>query len=270
MVRVVCTMAAAVLAVMALALLLGCSPEPPTPTRTPFPTRAEPADEAHQVLTEALSELEYDLGQARSLMAFLAKAPQVTGESESECEAFLEQQLKNNSQYSQLGVTTPNGVLYCDTTGRDRDFSVADRLYFSRALTEHDFVVGEFVIGRVTLTPSLGMAYPILDDADSVSGVVIAPLRLSWLAQRFANINIPVTAEIVVIDSYGNLLLRDPDATDWFGKNISDTELGAAMLDRVQGSGEFAGADGEVRQYSFASPLASGGRVIVAVGVAER
>ncbi len=238
-----------------------------TPTPLALPTRAQPEDLAQHALADALSELEYDLSQARSLLVYMSNAPQVTGTSEGECDTFVKNLLRTNPQYTQLGATTPNGILYCETETRTRPVSVADRLYFSRALSEHDFVIGEYVIGRVTLAPSMGLAYPILGDGDTVRGVVIAPLKLSWLAQRFAEIEIPVTGEMLVIDTYGNLLLRDPDATDWFGKNIAETPIGNAMLTKRQGSGDFAGADGETRYYAFASPQSSRNKLIVAVGI---
>lgn len=252
-----------------LVLLFACSSASgtPTPARTPLPTRAQPEDIAHQVLAEALSELDYDLAQARSLLTFMSKAPQVLGDSESACDTFVEGLLKTNTQYTQLGVSTPNGVLYCDSVFRSRHVSIADRKYYSRALTKQDFVVGEYLIGRVTLAPSLGLALPIFDESDALRGVAIAPLRLGWLAMRFAEINIPVTGEIVIIDTYGNLILRDPDASNWFGRNISDTPLGQAMLENIEGTGEFAGADGETRYYTFASPQASDDNLIVAVGI---
>lgn len=256
-------------AVIALLLagLFACSASASTPVRTPLPTRAQPEDVSRQLLSEALSELEYDLNQARSLLTFISKSPQVLGDSASACDTFVSGLLKTNERYSQLGVSTPNGVLYCDSQFRTRQVSIADRLYYSRAINERGFVVGEYVIGRVTLAPSLGLALPLVDDDNSLRGVAIAPLRLGWLAMRFAEFNLPVTGEIVIIDTYGNLILRDPDANDWFGRNISETPLGRAMLEKTGGSGEYAGADGETRYYSFASPEASNSHLIVAVGI---
>lgn len=253
--------------ILLLALLIACSSGAPTAPHTPLPTRAQPEDVAHQLLSESLSELEYDLTQARSLLAFMAKSPQVLGDSASACDTFVTGLLKTNTRYTQIGVSTPNGVLYCESQSRGRQVSIADRLYYSRALTERGFVVGEYVIGRVTLAPSLGLAYPIIDETNHLRGVAIAPLRLGWLASRFAELNLPVTGEIVIIDTYGNLILRDPDANDWFGRNISDTPLGRAMLEKVRGTGEFAGADGETRYYTFASPHAANNNLIVAVGI---
>lgn len=246
----------------------GCAATPTrSPNITPLPTLAQPEDASHETLAQVLSEVEYDLTQARSLLSYMAKSPQVLTGTETECATFVRTLLKQHSQYTQLGAASPNGVLYCDTEERSRQVSVADRLYFSRAMSEHQFVVGEYVIGRVTLAPSMGLAFPVLDDEENLHGVVIAPLRLSWLAQRIAEINIPVTGEIVIIDTYGNLLLRDPDATDWAGKNISETPLGKAMLEKVQGSGEFAGADGVTRFYSFGTPASANKSLVIAVGI---
>lgn len=228
-----------------------------------------PQDAAQLALTELLAELEHDLTQARSYMRYLAQTPQVRTGTQAECSAFVSAQLKNNPQYAQLGAATPNGVLYCNSNETRRAASIADRLYYSRVLAAGDMVVGEYVIGRVTLSPALGLAYPILDDSRVLQGVVIAPLRAGWLAEQISEINIPVTGEIVVTDTYGNLLVRDPDSNDWQGKNISETPLGKAMLSKIRGSGDFAGADGETRYYEFASPQGANNHLLVAVGIKQ-
>ncbi len=239
----------------------------PTPTRAPVPTRLPPEQAAQQALSQMLSELEHDLSQARSFMRFLAQSPQVQSGTRDECNAFVQTQAQNNSQYAQVGAASPNGVLYCNSVNSRRSVSVADRLYYSRTLGARDLVVGEYVIGRVTVTPSLGLAYPILDDSAQLHGIVIAPLKLGWLAQRVAKVNIPVTGEIVLMDTYGNLLIRDPDTNDWQGKNIANTPLGRAMLSSIHGSGDFAGADGETRYYEFDSPQGADNHLLVAVGI---
>jgi len=253
------------LSILVVSWLAACAAPPPT--SIPLPTRMLPEDAAHSALAAMLSELEYDLTQARSLMRYLAQTRQVREGSQKECSAFVQQMLKTNPQYAQLGAAAPNGVLYCNSNDTRREASVADRLYYARALGAQDLVVGEYVIGRVTLLPSLGLAYPILDDRAQLQGIIIAPLKLGWLAERVVQINIPVTGEIVLIDTYGNLLIRDPDTNDWQGKNISTTPLGKAMLSQIHGSGEFAGADGESRFYEFASPQGSQNHLIVAVGI---
>ena len=248
-----------------LCWLVACAA--PMPTRVPLPTRLPPQDAAHRALSDLLSELEYDLAQARATMRFLAQAPQIRSGSQSECNAFVSVQLQNHPQFAQLGAASPNGVLYCNSNKTRRAASIADRLYYSRVLAANDMVVGEYVIGRVTLTPSLGLAYPIQDDSRALRAIIIAPLRVGWLAEQISEINIPVTGEIVVTDTYGNLLVRDPDSNDWQGKNISETPLGKAMLSQIHGSGDFAGADGETRYYEFASPQGSNNNLLVAVGI---
>lgn len=244
-----------------------CSSATPSPHLTPLPTRAQPQDLAQRALSEALSELEHDLTRARSLLAFLAKSSQVKTTSPTECSTYLHQLLTANPQYTELAAAMPNGLLFCDSETRPRKASVADRLYFTRAVNDHNLVVGEYAVGDVYLPPSLTLAFPVLDDNENVQAVLISPLRLSWLAERFSEINIPVTGEMLVIDTYGNLLLRDPDSSDWIGKNISKSPLGSAMLKRLRGAGDFAGADGETRYYAFASPQSSNKNLIVAVGI---
>lgn len=254
--------------ILLLALLVtACATTTPRRPETPPPTRMQPEDAAQSALSDTLAELDHDLEQARSLLIYLAGTTQVRSGSSANCATFVRQLLNTNPQFSEIGATTPDGILFCDSTERDRTFSVADRLYFSRTLSTHEFTVGEYVIGRVTTQPSLGLAYPILDDSQTLRGIVMAPLSLGWLARRISDIEIPVTGEIVLLDSYGNILIRDPDAQDWLGRNVSDSPLGKAMLARYGGSGEFAGADGQTRFYAFGSPQRANHNLIAAVGI---
>jgi C4-dicarboxylate-specific signal transduction histidine kinase len=218
-------------------------------------------------LAQAVAEVETDLADARRLLSALAASPEVRKTDGAACKTLMTRTLEENTRYAQLGATLASGILFCNTNYSQRPQSVADRLYFRRALETQDFAIGEYVIGRITKLPSLGLAYPVKNDDGTFRGVVIAPLKLAWLAQRFAEISIPVTGEMVLLDSYGNILVRDPDAVEWQGRNISETPLGRAMLGDRNGEGTFAGADGEVRRYAFAVPAGSNNRLVVAVGI---
>lgn len=250
-----------------LLLLSACGGAWPEPATRAAPTRAPTPRDPRQPLAQAVAHLEQDLAEARALLAALATSPEVQSGSAAVCSAFVARILEAHPQFAQLGATTPNGILFCNSYSQWRAPSVADRLYFSRALASQDFAVGEFVIGRVTRLPALGLAYPIRGDDHAVKGIVIAPLKLSFIIQQFATIDIPATGEIVLLDSYGNILVRDPDAVEWLGRNIAETSLGQAMLTHHRGMGEYAGADGEKRAYAFAAPQGSNEHLIVAVGI---
>lgn len=256
-----------VAACLSLALAAGCASGTLTPRPTALPTRADPADAAQRGLALVLSELDHDLTQARSFLVFIAGAPQVRGGSADACTTYVASLARTSPQYTHISAITQQGIMYCDSGGRTRPFNVADRLYFHRVTSTHDFVVGEYLIGGATLGPSLALAYPVEDEAKTRRGAVIAPLSLSWLAQRIAEIEIPVTGEIVILDTYGNLILRDPDAGDWYGRNISESQLGKAMLGQLHGAGELAGADGQTRRYAYGTAQGSHNQLIAAVGI---
>ncbi|HZQ07423.1 MAG TPA: cache domain-containing protein [Anaerolineae bacterium] len=251
-----------------LFLIVSCASTPtPSPHITPLPTRMEPADAAQNALAQVLSELDHDLTQARSLLVYLSNQSQVRSGSASDCNEFVTPLLKANPQYTQIVVAKQNGDLFCASGTNPTGINVQDRLYFNRVLTTHDFSVGGYQVGRLSGQPSLGLAYPVLENGSEVTGVIIAPFSLDWLAGRVSEVDIPVTGEIILLDTTGNIVLRDPDATNWYGKNISQTPLANAMLTKIQGSGEFLGADGEPRIYVFGSPPTSNKQLLVAVGI---
>jgi hypothetical protein len=249
-------------------LIVACSATPtPDPHITPLPTRAQPEDISHQALSDALSEVEYDLTQARSMLVYLSKAPQLQTGAASECRAFLQQLLKTNLQYAQLGIASSDGSVYCDSGATARERNIKQTLAFNRVMNRRAFAVGDYMKASNMLPAAIDLAYPVLNGTNQLNSVVVAPLSLDWIADRFSAIEIPVTGEMLLMDTDGALLLRDPDSDQWVGKNISNSPLGQAMLTKLQGSGEFAGADGVARFYSFASPVSSNKNLIVAVGI---
>jgi hypothetical protein len=46
---------------------------------------------------------------------------------------------------------------------------------FLRAVRARDLGIGDFQVGRATGESSLGLGYPVLEDRNKVSGVVLAP-----------------------------------------------------------------------------------------------
>ena len=249
-------------------LIVACGATPtPDSYITPLPTRAQPEDISHQALSDALSEVEYELTQARSMLVYLSKAQQLRIGVESDCRAFLQQLLKTNLQYAQLGIASTDGTVYCDSGATARERNIKQSLVFNRVTNRRDFSVGDYVKAGNMLPAAMDLAYPVLDTTNQLNAVVVAPLSLDWIADRFSAIEIPVSGEMLLIDTDGELLLRDPDSDEWVGKNISTTPLGQAMLSKLQGSGEFAGADGVKRFYSFGSPVSSRKNLVVAVGI---
>src|SRR5262249_3677450 len=157
------------------------------------------------------------------------------------CGAYLGDLIKTNSQFARLLRVSTAGAVNCDSSQFAPPMNIGNNVSLSRALRTKNFALGDYVARDITIEPSFPLAYPVLDSSKQLRAVLIASLRLDWLAMRFANIDIPVTGEMDVIDTNGTLLLRDPDSQNWVGKNISNTPLGLAMLGKLQGTGEFPG-----------------------------
>lgn len=231
-----------------------------------LPPNASASDITQQGLAKAITELDQDLKNARSMLVYLAAQPQIRTGTPAECITFVKQLEAANPAYAQIGATIPSGDLICAADMGDNFLMLGDTLAYTRAVTAHDFAVGEYVTAGSDSTSALDLAFPILDDGKILRGIVIAPLRMNFLRDKFATITLPPTGEIVLLDTQGDVLPRDPDAESWYGKNISQTPLGSAMLSQIQGWGEFAGADGKTRFYAFGSTPTSRNQLLVAVG----
>jgi hypothetical protein len=171
-----------------------------------------------------------------------------------------------SAPYTALGAIDRDGDLYCLSEPTPEPINVSDRVYFLRAVGGHDLGVGDYQVGRATGEGSLGLGYPVLDAGDEVSAVVLAPLSLRWLQKRLEQRRDPAAQDVLVTDDHGTVLARVGEVRTAPGENLGRERLVQAMLERGEGSGEFALA-GDRRRYAFTTVPHSDGQLHVAVGV---
>ena len=65
---------------------------------------------------------------------------------------------------------------------------------FLRAVRARDLGIGDFQVGRATGESLLGFGYPVVEDRNKVSGVVLGPLNLRWLRETSTSAVLPERA----------------------------------------------------------------------------
>src|SRR5262249_55721936 len=123
----------------------------------------------------AAGEFDRIMEATRQLLTALAAVPTVRDHAAAECNAVLPTLLRQFPQYASLAVLEADGSVWC--SGRDGvtlGRVATDRPYFQRALASKAFAIGEYSIGRVSKIPVLQFAYPVLDAAGDVTGIVLA------------------------------------------------------------------------------------------------
>jgi len=210
------------------------------------------------------------IASTRQLLLHLSRLPAVRNSSTAaSCSHALAEQLKHYPHYTNLGVATPDGRVYCSALPLAKPVNISDRSYFQRAVQSRDFGVGDYQVGRITKIPAINFGYPVVNRSGNIQAVVYAALNLSWLNQLVAGVDLPAGSTLTVVDSGGTILARDPEPERWVSKSVNGSSRFRAMFNRnVEGTAELDGFDGVRRLYAFAplhsSPL---GTVYVSVGI---
>ncbi|MDD5468655.1 MAG: GAF domain-containing protein [Anaerolineales bacterium] len=208
--------------------------------------------EALRLTRLAASNQEALIEAGQQLLITLAQLPVVRGEDAAACDAFFASLLPQYSYYANLGVVAPNGDLLCSALPHPNPVSYADRDWYQEAVKTGDFVIGQFVVGRLTGKAILPLAYPGLDESGHVQFVVISAIDLAWLEQLAAEVELPEGSVFTMIDRHGVILARYPDPQQWVGQAFPEAQIVEAILaTRGEGTAEATGVDGVQRLYAF-------------------
>lgn len=194
----------------------------------------------------------------RILFTDLSSSPDLHPDDPEACSAFLEELQAQNPQYTTILLATSEGNVFCSGVLSD-PVNLADREYFQHTLQRGDFVVGKYIIGRLTGKPLLPLAYPVLDHGGNVAYVLAVGLDLDWLDQLIQLAALPPGSTVTLLDREATILARAPNADNLVGQTVPESALFQAILEQ-QGDGmlDGPGLDGTPRLYAFAPLVAVG------------
>ncbi|KXK27220.1 MAG: Non-motile and phage-resistance protein [candidate division WS6 bacterium OLB20] len=211
--------------------------------------------QSKSLVTVAVENQERYIVETESYLQTLAQLPVVRHENAAECNRIMAGIMSETPLYTNLGVADLNGDIYCSGFPLSSPVNIADRQYFSQALSLEGFSFGHYQIGRVTGKPSVNFGYPIRDDAGEISGIVFAALDLAWFAELAQGLNIPENSTLTVFDLQGKILVRYPEFETWVGQDVPESGLVRSVNDAGTSDGfvTTAGLDGIERLYYFDS-----------------
>ncbi len=223
-----------------------------------FEQRREAAENVHESARHRIQAFAADqrglIQNTHKQLLTLAHMPMVrSADAADMCNQTFSLLLQTLPQYTNLGVANLNGDLRCSAVPLTAPVNVSDRKYFSEAIQTQGFVVGDFLIGRVTGKPAVTAAYPLFGEYGDITGIVFISINpIAAIQESIARIPLPEGSALFVVDDQGVLLARDPDPELWVGKSLRDAPLIREILSR-QGSGsvEAPGVDGIARLNVF-------------------
>src|SRR5208283_4560612 len=167
------------------------------------------------------------------------------------CNAYFASFNKYLPMYANIAAVKPNGDVFCSAIPLHGKLNLSDRSYFQTAMQKKAFTTGEYQIGRITKSPVVITAMPVLLKKQQIVAVVYIAIDLNWFKDQLSNIKIPEHARLSVLDRNLTVLYHYPDTEKWVGKNLPDTELTKVAAAQEEGVAMAKGEDGITRIWAF-------------------
>jgi signal transduction histidine kinase len=132
---------------------------------------------------EGLS-LEGHVEGTRNLLTTLAEIPEVHTLKAELCNPLFKAILEKNKSYDTLRAAGADGFIFASASPLPKPVMVADRKYYRDAKASKGFVVGEYLVSRVTGRAMINYGFPML----SPSGELLAVLQVGYNLDRFPNL----------------------------------------------------------------------------------
>src|SRR5208283_4450358 len=196
-----------------------------------------------------------DVGQlieaSRQILSGLSDLPVVRNYDVAACNAYFASFNKYLPMYANIAAVKPNGDVFCSAIPLHGKLNLSDRSYFQTAMQKKAFTTGEYQIGRITKSPVVITAMPVLLKKQQIVAVVYIAIDLNWFKDQLSNIKIPEHARLSVLDRNLTVLYHYPDTEKWVGKNLPDTELTKVAAAQEEGVAMAKGEDGITRIWAF-------------------
>jgi signal transduction histidine kinase len=227
---------------------------------------AEVRDDALRLATFAAGEIDRIVDNGRSLAVAITQLPAVQNKDATSCAAYLKTLTRSFPQYLAIGAADADGRVFCSNLPIPPGTNVADRRYFKEALRTGEFVIGDYLVGRVSKTAVLPLALRFFDPQGRAGGIVYLALDLDWLARYFEkDRHINADATLAIADRNGVILARLPNNAPYVGVPFAKVYSRYIFADRP-GTADIVGIDG-VRRILGYVPVSGSPAVGLYVGV---
>jgi diguanylate cyclase (GGDEF)-like protein/PAS domain S-box-containing protein len=217
--------------------------------------------EAVELIHSVAAEQDQSITSTRTLLQMLAAMPEIRTGTAEVCSAHLLPIQRDTASYVNIGVTDAAGELLCAANARG-PVNFRDRDWYGEIVKNPRFVVGRYVIGKISGQPILPAAYPIIGDDGTLRRIVWAYLDMAWLSRLQQHTGLPEGSTVNVLDYEGTVVARYPNDPQAIGKPHHLRWIVQAIQAAQQnGTGEAPGPDGAPRLLAFAR-LPSGGMYV--------
>ncbi len=222
-------------------------------------------DQLLMIAGQAGQEYRRILTDSESLLASLAAMGEFTNPRQPRCTEALAEAMEHMPHYTAMQLIETDGFVACSSLDTSDGLHVGDRYYHQAAIANRRFIVGDFVIGRLTGKPIVGLAHPVTEPGTvNVTGVLAAYLDLDELANSIYRMDVPAGLTVTVVDRAGTVVVRVPSGSGASGADTVGAKVPAGFPEPtgdVTGPYLVTGTDLDGVERVFAvQPLEAGGR----------
>ncbi|NDV89146.1 diguanylate cyclase [Aurantimonas aggregata] len=207
--------------------------------------------------------------ETRMLLETLKLVPAVLPTGGAACSSFLAEVKAANSLYNTVGVVDSAGTITCHNALRVQqklsDLELRDRMM---APGSPAFLVGKFVIGKVSGKPTVLAASGFPKNQGGFAGAVFASLNLDSMTQDIEAVSDGGEQTVLLLEPSSNrIILHYPPLLGVpFGAPFPEHPLMTAVRRMPNGgTAEVMGIDGVGKVFGFA-PLPGAKNIVLAVG----
>jgi diguanylate cyclase (GGDEF)-like protein len=230
-------------------------------------TRSERiADAAAEVLDIARRGAEGQreiINTARAMTQIMARAYLSTLARGETCNFYLSDLAGSMPWLNGISIVGENGLIICSSVTTAIGIDLSDRPHYRMAIESNDFVVSNYLVGRVNRKPAFVAIYPTRAIDATTNAAVVASVDLQWVSKLLAALERKPGSSAMLVDGNGTLLAGDTAVNAKLGTRIDDTPLLRALDNRDEGVARAEGLDETRRIFGFVRVPASDARLIV-------
>ena len=209
------------------------------------------------------------ISNTQQLLFTLSHFPPVIQRDAASCSKILAELMKNTKGYSALLAIKPDGLSFATYPPMSKPINLADRSYFKGAVKTGDFVIGEYILGRISGKPTLSMAYPVKNSAGELVAVLATGVGMDWLDKVLGQSALSKTAHLVLMDHTGKVMVHKPPEPEIIGKSFLKKSILQTILAQKEGVIEGNDIHGDSRLFGFSRLGKEAGAIYVLFSVAK-
>jgi diguanylate cyclase (GGDEF)-like protein len=216
------------------------------------------ADGQREIVTAAKALLQV---MARAYVGMLA-----TGTT---CNFYLADLVGGTPWVNGMTIVGADGRVKCSTNPSAVGVDPSDRPHIQAAMESREFVVSNYIVGRMNRKPTFAAVYPTQAIDPNVQAAIAMTVDLQWVSALITSLERRPGSSVLLVDSQGTVVAGDPVRASWKGKRIDETPFFKLISAGDQGTVRAEGLDGVRRIYGYVRVPSTDARLVVGLNEAD-